>query len=326
METTNVSTLKIHKLTEDQYKRELAAGRIDENAIYLTPEVEYQDLGILDWSEGNPANILVDEGKYRYSDDDFVYSLIVERPVNHIVSQIVWSSEEGVETAAWRSGVFRGTGWEFRDWEDISPSGIVKYNSSQSLSDSQKTQARANIGAAPNFSTNPIIATSTDGVAYTATVDGLTELYVGCSLMIVPNMTSTSSSSVTLNVNNLGAVQIKRWDNISTNEWWGFPIAGWMKAGYPIRVKYTGVYWIIEGMSKTYATDLTGAVPIANGGTGATTAAAARTNLGAASASDLATLRNDFDVLAASAISVLSGTATPTSDIGNDGDIYLVTD
>lgn len=35
---TNLSTLKIHKLTQTQYDRELAAGNIDENALYLTPD------------------------------------------------------------------------------------------------------------------------------------------------------------------------------------------------------------------------------------------------------------------------------------------------
>lgn len=38
MITTNVPTLKIHKLTQAQYDRELANGNIDENALYLTPE------------------------------------------------------------------------------------------------------------------------------------------------------------------------------------------------------------------------------------------------------------------------------------------------
>lgn len=36
MITQNVSTLKIHKLTKEQYDRELAAGRIDPNALYFT--------------------------------------------------------------------------------------------------------------------------------------------------------------------------------------------------------------------------------------------------------------------------------------------------
>lgn len=37
MDIQNIPTLKIHKLSQSQYNRELAAGRIDPNAIYLTP-------------------------------------------------------------------------------------------------------------------------------------------------------------------------------------------------------------------------------------------------------------------------------------------------
>ena len=40
MFTENLSTLKIHNLTQEQYDRELAAGNIDESAIYLTPDEE----------------------------------------------------------------------------------------------------------------------------------------------------------------------------------------------------------------------------------------------------------------------------------------------
>lgn len=38
MITENLSTLAIHKLTQAQYERELEAGRIDKNALYLTPD------------------------------------------------------------------------------------------------------------------------------------------------------------------------------------------------------------------------------------------------------------------------------------------------
>jgi hypothetical protein len=34
----NLSTLKIHRLTQAQYDRELAAGTIDPTALYLTPD------------------------------------------------------------------------------------------------------------------------------------------------------------------------------------------------------------------------------------------------------------------------------------------------
>lgn len=38
MNTENLQTLKIHRLTQNQYDRELKAGNIDENALYLTPD------------------------------------------------------------------------------------------------------------------------------------------------------------------------------------------------------------------------------------------------------------------------------------------------
>ena len=38
MITENLSTLKTHKLTKEQYNRELANGNIDETALYLTPD------------------------------------------------------------------------------------------------------------------------------------------------------------------------------------------------------------------------------------------------------------------------------------------------
>lgn len=40
MITENLSTLKIHKLTQAQYDREVQNGTIDENALYLTPDEE----------------------------------------------------------------------------------------------------------------------------------------------------------------------------------------------------------------------------------------------------------------------------------------------
>ena len=47
MTTENVSILKINKLSQAQYNRELDAGNIDENALYLTPYKEI-DLSIYD--------------------------------------------------------------------------------------------------------------------------------------------------------------------------------------------------------------------------------------------------------------------------------------
>ena len=40
MNTENLSTLKIHKLSQEQYDREKDAGNIEETALYLTPDNE----------------------------------------------------------------------------------------------------------------------------------------------------------------------------------------------------------------------------------------------------------------------------------------------
>lgn len=54
MITENLPALKIHKLTQAQYDRELAAGNIDENALYLTPYEEDTDSTLS--IEGAPAD------------------------------------------------------------------------------------------------------------------------------------------------------------------------------------------------------------------------------------------------------------------------------
>lgn len=51
MNTENLSTLVIHKLTQDQYNRVVEEGEIDENALYLTPdEVEIPQS---DWNQND---------------------------------------------------------------------------------------------------------------------------------------------------------------------------------------------------------------------------------------------------------------------------------
>ena len=47
MITENLPTLVIHKLTKEQYERELAAGRLDENAIYLTPDEDLSTIFVM---------------------------------------------------------------------------------------------------------------------------------------------------------------------------------------------------------------------------------------------------------------------------------------
>lgn len=150
----------------------------------------------------------------------------------------------------------------------------------QTLTDEQKAQARENIGAAPDFSTKPIAATSTDGVVYTATVEGISSLDIGVSFILIPHVASNTNDGaiITLNVNNLGAKEIRRHTSLSAN----YRVTDlYLAANRPVRVTYDGTYWILHN-TKPLASDIQGVVPIEHGGTNANTASGALESLGAA--------------------------------------------
>lgn len=124
-------------------------------------------------------------------------------------------------------------------------------------------------------------ATSTDGVAYTATIPGVTELYAGLKITVKLDKTSTSTMP-TLNVNGLGAKGIRQ--PLTTNSFsvTAGAITTWLNKACPITLTYTGSQWKTDFV-RSSAAYMYGTVPVESGGTGATTAAEALTNLGAAS-------------------------------------------
>ena len=132
----------------------------------------------------------------------------------------------------------------------------------------------------------PVVdAISTDGVAYEATVDGVTELYNGLTLTIVPNMTSTATA-VTLDVNGLGAKMLRLPLSFNNAAMTIPRLAAYYTEGRPITVQYdanytTGGAWKTLGKQRTSAQDLYGTTPIENGGTDAETPNEACENLGA---------------------------------------------
>lgn len=129
--------------------------------------------------------------------------------------------------------------------------------------------------------TGLVVTTEGSGSAYTASVPGLTELKTGAQFVMIPHTASTSNTA-TLNVNGLGAKYIRQ--RLSTNTSITVaPSAGWIVSGKPVLVTYNGTQWVVE-LTRPDANNLYGTVPITSGGTGATDAATALANLGAAPA------------------------------------------
>lgn len=107
-----------------------------------------------------------------------------------------------------------------------------------------------------------VTASSTDGVAYTATVPGIDSLTAGASFIMVPNKTSASQEP-TLNVNGLGAKKIRRrLNNFVTVTSKGYSNT-WISVNKPFTLMYDGTYWIVEGMAQPVGADIYGTVPMA---------------------------------------------------------------
>lgn len=122
-----------------------------------------------------------------------------------------------------------------------------------------------------------IVTTAGSGDAFTATVSNIKSLTAGASFIMIPHTTITSLSA-TLNVNGLGAKTIHRGVSIGTSTTVSGYSTGWLTSWKPILMTYNGTYWVAD-LPKPYADDLYGTVSIDHGGTGATDASTARTNL-----------------------------------------------
>lgn len=127
-----------------------------------------------------------------------------------------------------------------------------------------------------------VVATSSDGVAYTATSKDVKELTNGSPLILIP-AASSSSIEVTLNINDFGAKKIDQ--SVTSASGTIVPPANidWLIANKPVLIIYDGEQWKTVS-ARSSAEDMLGTVKLENGGTGATTAEEARKNLGAAPA------------------------------------------
>lgn len=105
-------------------------------------------------------------------------------------------------------------------------------------------------------------ATSSDGAAYTATVNGVSALTNGMIITVIPNMTSTTTAP-TLNVNNLGDIPIRLPLSINNAIMTQPENEGYYMSGRPLTLQYDAGYltsgvWKTQGKQRTSATDLYG--------------------------------------------------------------------
>ena len=133
-------------------------------------------------------------------------------------------------------------------------------------------------GIRTNIGVNPVTTGGT-GAAYTASVNGIISLAVGASFVMIPHTASTTTAP-TLNVNGLGAKNIRLRLSSAPQATIALIKSNFLVANRPIKVTYDGTQWIIDDMVQPEVNNLYGTVPISKGGTGATTAAKARQNLG----------------------------------------------
>ena len=137
----------------------------------------------------------------------------------------------------------------------------------------------------------PVVSLAGTSSAYTGTLSGppwATTLagLKGHVLAIVPSVTS-ASVDVTLNLNSLGAKNVRRLTQTGTAT--AVPTAGYFRLGVPYLVMYDGTQYVLVGDTQPNGgTDFANVVGIGSGGTGGATQATAWTNIGVPSAATAA--------------------------------------
>lgn len=113
-------------------------------------------------------------------------------------------------------------------------------------------------------------ATSNDGVAYSATVPGVTELSPGLEVTIIPKKES-ASTAITLDINGLGAKMVRLPLSTNTAILVQPSQASFFVDNRPVKLIYDDKYaskgaWVVVGRQRPSGNDMYGSVPVQSGG------------------------------------------------------------
>lgn len=246
---------------------------IDNGAVAGIPAGEYIDLLIPEAGQGMNRNDLI---IFQYSQDT---STLIESGV-FVVLPGTETSGTAVDPALTESDLLtnKATFDQMALWR-VPVSGTVISAPVQLFEVSKNIK---------NAGVSVVEATSSDGVAYSATVPGITELYAGLEVTIIPNRNS-ASTAITLDINGFGVKNVRLPVSTNTAMLAQPDTETYFVEGRAVKLMYDTRFvskgaWVAVDRQRQSGNDIYGSVPIEHGGTGADNAEEARENLGAAPA------------------------------------------
>lgn len=142
---------------------------------------------------------------------------------------------------------------------DPSDIGAAPTSHTHSIATTNSSGFMSNLDKSTLELINPITATSSDGIAYAATIPGISSLTVGRSFIMVPNKTS-NSVDCTLQIKGVGTKPIR----VHKAKYNGFvesPVyTTWLSAGAPVRMTYDGEYWVADIVNAATMTEVNTAI------------------------------------------------------------------
>ena len=148
MITENLSTLKIHKLTQAQYDRELENGTIDENALYLTPDEDIDLSGYALETEvaeiyetKSDASDKLDEAKL-YTDQQVANALEGQIELGHTHDDMYYTELEIDEKIAEINAAISNMTSDSSDTYETKENASLKYDESKQYTDTAVNDTR----------------------------------------------------------------------------------------------------------------------------------------------------------------------------------------